>query len=542
MKIARYFNTVKYLRFEQIFYRLKYRFRNIKLDSFSNVKRHDWCWQGLNVVDQSIISSSKVKFLNKIGRLEHASDWNSHEQTKIWLYNLHYFDDLNSTNYQIRENIHYDYIERWIEQNQPCIGTGWEPYPLSLRLVNWVKWFSKKNYVEQKYLSSLAQQAEALSQQLEYHILGNHLFANAKALIFAGCYLKGEEAKKHLKLGLKLLDREISEQFLKDGAHFELSPMYHCIVLWDLIELIHLGETSKNEYLIKRLSFWKNTAKKALFWLETMLHTDREVSFFNDSSIGISASPDTLFSYAEKLGIETVFSDQNLITNKASGYSKVCQGNYLLIFDHANVGPDYLPGHAHADTLSFEMSIGSQRVFVNSGTSLYGLSEERLRQRKTPAHNTVSVSSYDSSQVWSGFRVAKRAYAKLVKAVCEDNRVELIASHNGYLQQKPKAIHARQLICEPETIEIIDSISKLIESCFHLHLHPYVDVFEVNDKSINILFNNKCICNFTSSESINIVDSTYHPEFGKSIPNKKIEIPFANGNLKTQINLISEPK
>ena len=77
--------------------------------------------------------------------------------------------------------------------------------------------------------------------------------------------------------------------------------------------------------------------------------------------------------------------------------------NSKLIFDAAAIGPDYIPGHAHADTLSFEMSICDQRVFVNSGTSEYGLSSRRLNQRKTFSHNTVEVDGKDSSLVWSGF-------------------------------------------------------------------------------------------------------------------------------------------
>jgi hypothetical protein len=34
----------------------------------------------------------------------------------------------------------------------------------------------------------------------------------------------------------------------------------------------------------------------------------------------------------------------------------------VLILDVAPVGPDYLPGHAHADTLSFELSLFGQRA------------------------------------------------------------------------------------------------------------------------------------------------------------------------------------
>ncbi|MEN9780004.1 MAG: hypothetical protein RL014_1152 [Pseudomonadota bacterium] len=91
-----------------------------------------------------------------------------------------------------------------------------------------------------------------------------------------------------------------------------------------------------------------------------------------------------------------------------SGYVRLDNGPAVALLDVAPVGPDYLPGHAHADTLSFELSVGAQRVLVNSGTSCYGSSAERLRQRGTAAHNTVVVNGQDSSEVWGGFRVARR--------------------------------------------------------------------------------------------------------------------------------------
>ena len=167
--------------------------------------------------------------------------------------------------------------------------------------------------------------------------------------------------------------------------------MYHEILLWDLLELIDLAMTSNRSELTDCLPKWTAIAKKALNWLSSMIHEDGEVSFFNDAAIGIAMQPQQIFTYAQKLCIDHVKVKEKLITNQDSGYSRVSYDHYSIIFDHANVGPDYLPGHAHADTLSFELSMGRQRIFVNSGTSLYGNSAERIRQRKTAAHNTVSV-------------------------------------------------------------------------------------------------------------------------------------------------------
>ncbi|MDP2636883.1 MULTISPECIES: alginate lyase family protein [unclassified Pseudoalteromonas] len=481
-----------------------------------------------------------MSFLNEEGVVEKNTDWNSDRYSKLWLYNLHYFDDLSSETHQARESIHYNFINRWIDDNPPCSGNGWEPYPLSLRLVNWVKWFSKKESVEQKYLNSITQQASALSQQLEYHILGNHLFANAKALTFVGAFLRGDEAERFLNLGLKILDREIEEQFLADGAHFELSPMYHEILLWDLLELIDLAKTSQNVILLARLNVWGLVAKKALNWLKSMIHPDGEVSFFNDAAIGIAASPAEIFNYANKLGLEHESPSNILTTNHASGYSRVKNDNYTFLFDHANVGPDYLPGHAHADSLSFEMSVGSQRVFVNSGTSLYGVSKERLRQRETPAHNTVVVDGQSSSEVWSGFRVARRAYTQLLKAKESADNITLSASHDGYKRLKPKVTHTRTINALTDSCIITDELSTKSAAEFNLHVHPDVEVKQIDETSLELKFGCQSKVLLVSTHACFVEESTWHPEFGKTIPNQKIVIPFTNGQLITEIKIQKE--
>lgn len=538
--VSKIFHTLKYLRFEQFYYRVLYRFREPKVVSPVANGVNSFRWKGPSLFKQSIFENHKVCFLNEMGAVKNNTDWNSDSHSKLWLYNLHYFDDLSSVTYQERESLHYFFINHWIEENPPCFGNGWEPYPLSLRLVNWVKWFSRKNVVEKKYLDSITQQASALSQQLEYHILGNHLFANAKALTFVGAYLQGVEADKYLRLGLKLLDREIEEQFLADGAHFELSPMYHEILLWDLLELIDLAITSQNKELLERQNSWELVAKKALAWLDSMIHPDGEISFFNDAAIGIAARPEEIFYYAKKLGLDFDKHLNSLITNEASGYSRVKNDNYTLLFDHANVGPDYLPGHAHADTLSFEMSVGLQRVFVNSGTSLYGISEERLRQRKTTAHNTVTVTEKSSSEVWSGFRVARRAYAKLIRAEEVNDGVILIASHDGYKRLRPKIIHTRTINACLDSCIVTDDLSSAISAVFNLHVHPDVKIKQVNETCVELKLASKVKLILKSSQPCFIKETTWHPDFGATIPNKKIHIPFLGGKLTTSINIQKE--
>lgn len=541
-KSLQIFHTLKYLKFEQFWFRLLYRFKkpNAQLLTIP-LFNENWNWSGPAIYKQSIFEENRVVFLSLSGSVGSADSWNDLTKEKLWLYNLHYFDDLNSSDFYLREQLHLNFINKWILENPACTGNGWEPYPLSLRIVNWVKWFSKQDDVEAKYLSSMLQQANALSQMLEYHILGNHLFANAKALTFIGCYVADKQAERYLDLGLKLLDREIPEQFLADGAHFELSPMYHEILLWDLIELIDLANTSQHTKLLKRLPYWEKVATKSLFWLKSMIHPDGEISFFNDSAIGIAPKPHQIFDYAKSLEFKIADDLPSLVTNVHSGYSRISSSAYTLIVDHANVGPNYLPGHAHADTLSFELSFGCDRVFVNSGTSLYGVSKERLRQRQTAAHNTVVVDGADSSEVWSGFRVARRAYSKLLKVRQSENDICLWAEHDGYQRLRGKVTHSRRFTTNNQEIQIKDElIGQVNQACAFFHLHPNIKVEIVTDQIVKLVTASNVKLTIHSTSCIEILDGTYHPEFGVCIDNKHLKMDLVDNQLNTIISIIED--
>ena len=541
-KFQRLYHTVRPLRFEQIAYRIFYKLfplKNLPAASTS-INAADWVWQGPEVVEPSFLGGNEVCFLNLSGHVKSAQDWNSPAFEKLWLYNLHYFDDLNARDSKQRTETQLALVERWIAENPAVSGNGWEPYPLSLRLVNWIKWYNRVKLNKPEIVQSIDLQAEALSKQLEYHILGNHLFANGKALVFAGCFLRGITADKYLDLGLKILDREIPEQFLKDGGHFELSPMYHCILLWDLLELVHLAQLSGNTKLNTRVKNWSDIARNGLSWLKVMLHPDGEVSFFNDSAIGIAATPQQIFAYAQSLGL-FVCGDvaKPLQTLAESGYSRINMPEHCLIFDHAQVGPDYLPGHAHADTLSFEWSLGLQRVFVNSGTSIYGISAERLRQRQTAAHNTVVVNGVDSSEVWSGFRVARRAKSTLENSSVSDEVVTLTASHDGYCRLSDKVVHRRSVTMMPKQLQVKDTlIGRYHSAVAHFHLHPEITAVQKDETNIILTLPKGKVVHFNSAFGCRIVKTTWHPRFGQSVPSLKIEVQLKENELATSVTLV----
>ena len=156
----------------------------------------------------SLVSPWRFRFLNEGHECDFPAAWNREEWGKLWLYNLHYFDCLAGDG---RRKQQAELIGRWIADNPPGHGNGWEPYPLSLRIVNWIKWFLASGELAGEALESLAVQVRYLRKKLEFHLLGNHLFANGKTLIFAGLFFVGNEAEGWLAKGLAILRREIPD-------------------------------------------------------------------------------------------------------------------------------------------------------------------------------------------------------------------------------------------------------------------------------------------------------------------------------------------
>ena len=178
-------------------------------------------------------NSGVFNFLNIKHKFEDI-DWNYSVFGKLWTYNLNYFDYLNQENISKEDGLTliYNYIK-----SESCLKDGLEPYPISLRLINWIKFISKHKIRDKKVDLILAKHLFLLNKNLEYHLLGNHLLENAFALIFGAYYFGDETVYRTSK---KLLASELNEQILNDGAHFELSPMYHQLLLSRLLDCINL--------------------------------------------------------------------------------------------------------------------------------------------------------------------------------------------------------------------------------------------------------------------------------------------------------------
>jgi uncharacterized heparinase superfamily protein len=473
------------------------------------------------------------EFLNEAKRIPEGG-WEPVDASDLWRYNLHYFDDLNALGAESRRAWHQQAVEDWIRSNPPGTGTGWEPYPTSLRVVNWIKYALAGQESSEAAMQSLATQGRALRRRLEYHLLGNHLFANAKALVFAGLYFEGPEADAWLHKGMSLLAREIPEQILPDGGQFERSPMYHALALEDVLDLINLTSAYRAAAparWVVPVASWRSIAERMRAWLLAMCHPDGEIALFNDAAHGIAPPLSELQRYADELigsGQELPAAQHRVrcIHLRDSGYVRAEAPDAVLFTDVAPVGPDYLPGHAHADTLSFEFSLYGGRVIVNGGTSQYATGSVRDAERGTPAHTTVTVNGENSSEVWAGFRVARRARPFNLKVDESEEEVRIFCSHDGYKRLPGKPVHRRAWRLRKGELRVEDRIEGRYQTAVaRYHLHPSVEVIVDSTALSGVLrLSDGREARWRASNRVRIEPSHYAPEFGKRLPTRCLDL------------------
>lgn len=562
----RYWQTLRHLKPRQFYWRLwftLYRPRLAAVASAPPLRPARRAWQTPAARTPSLIGPQRFRFLNREHSLPAQNGWNTAELDKLWLYNLHYFDDLNARDSTQRHTWHSALLERWLRENPPTNGNGWEPYPTSLRIVNWVKWLAAGNSAPAGLIQSLATQARWLRKRMEWHLLGNHLFANAKALVFAGLYFRGPEADSWLAAGLQIIQRELPEQVLADGGNFERSPMYHAIFLEDLLDLVNAINYWCPEVPEDQLAQWREAAGRMLNWLIGMTHPDGEIALFNDAAFGIAPSLPELGSYANRLDIATVMAadrpgNSHPIRNQVlphelmstrvrhddpfhaalrvvqfpdSGYVRLETEKAVALLDVAPIGPDYLPGHAHADTLSFELSVFGGRVVVNGGTSRYGLGPERLRERGTAAHSTVEVGGQDSSEVWGGFRVARRAHPFDLAIETEPDHVCVACSHDGYRRLPGAPVHRREWTLREHHLRVTDTVRRggahKSQARYILHPSVHIAVDGCNTWRASLPTGQTIEVGVALGHA-RIEAATYAPEFGTVIPTQCLVVELVD--------------
>lgn len=422
--------------------------------------------------------------------------WNAANAPHLWNFNLHYFEycvplaaRYSSGKNRDDWNRFKSLICSWMDACPYAEGDAWHPYTISLRLVNWLvclDLFGDVVHEDESFLQrikdSMYLQYRHLLVNREKHLLANHYFENLKTLLI--CSIAFEERDVYDSI-LGEFAKQLDEQILDDGVHFERSMMYHKLVLEGLLRL----EVVANKAGYPLPASMRAKQKSMLDAMASLERGMGKTPFFNDAADAVAKDCDQLTAaYVRLCDLEPDDTKTNFAN---AGYYKLYDGDIALMFDAGAPGADYMLGHAHCDALSFEVSVAGDPVIVNSGTYAYQ-SDLRPHFRSTAAHNTAMIDGCEQMECWGEHRVARGMRAMNVERVEENCIVASFLNYQGRMHRRRVELRDRALLVEDET------------DCAQSRIIQYVHILNPERVSLSPVQ----ACDFVWGESI------YSPEFG----------------------------
>ncbi len=536
-KIGLFWRTVRHLKTRQLIYQVWNRWRGRPI---LRLQKTAFSAYLLTVPDADKPLSWQNRtftFLNQSVCFPQQIDWNYRQNGKLWTYHLNYFDFLNQPGLTVEEGLKL--IHDFIAQTD-FLRDGLEPYPTSLRITNWIQFLSRNQIQNHRINHHLFAQSQVLSRRLEYHLAGNHLLENGFALLTAALYFRHE---RWFRKASRLICAELTTQILADGGHDERSPMYHQLLLDRLLTVLLMLQHDPWHTDLSFVVFLSQKATLMLDWLSAITFRNGHIPMVNDAALGMALTTVQLREKAKtalRLAGHSpiVFPRKIRQQDETSGYRMFRRNRFELFADVGPVGPDHQPGHAHADTFSFVLYVDNAPVIVDSGTSTYQPGERRMWERSTAAHNTVEVMQTNSSEVWAGFRVGRRAQT----TVLTNTETTLTARHGGY---RPMRItHERTWLVEPAKVRIVDRLLNFqnktrsgLGGVARFYVHPTIQVQVIGEVVVagplQLLFSS------VTNLKINVTTCAMAGGFNQLRWGRCLEVAFTS-SLETTLTLLDE--
>ncbi len=381
-------------------------------------------------------------------------------------------------------------VESWIERHDSWHPLIWRADVMGLRIANWLgahDFFcaSADDRFRARAFASLSRQTRHLARTLPGRLDGAPLLVALKGLFYGLLCLPGAETR--LEPAHKLLADTLKAQILPDGGHVQRSPATQLDLLRHLIDLRAVMRAAKAE-VPEPLQHAIDRMAPALRFFR---HGDGGLALFNGTREGEPVLVDTALAQADAPG-------RPLKSARHCGFERVQAGRTLILMDVGAPPPAVLDRGAHAGTLSFELSVGRERMIVNCG-SMAGLEPAPngaqaaawgLALRGTAAHSTVIAEETNSSEAVGEGGLGRRPAKVTVERQEEEGAVLIEASHDGYRRPFGLTHHRRLFVSVGgDDIRGEDRLEGGRERSFavRFHLHPSVQVSAVQGGAAALL-------------------------------------------------------
>ncbi|MCX6570927.1 MAG: alginate lyase family protein [Candidatus Aminicenantes bacterium] len=404
----------------------------------------------------------------------------------------------------------------WIASNPWPWGVNWAcTMDVAIRVVNWLwgyHFFRDSQSLSDKFrlvfYKSMLIHGRHIWRNLENKgsFTNNHYLADLVGLIYLGILCpEFKEAAEWREFGLRELWREMPKQVYSDGVTFEASVAYHRLTtelflspillcrlnsipvpaeemarLGKMLEFIMyytkpdgtvplLGDADNG--CLCRLAAWAVPERE---WLDHryLLAIGGVLLCRNDFA---QAAGDQWQEAVWLLGQEAKdfreeIEREGLLPLQLGSRDFVDSGFYVIrdnglyaIVDAGWNGQGGNGGHAHNDTLSFELYLDGQTWLLDPGTYTYTADyEARHRFRSTAMHNILQVDDEEQNQCVARkpFEMSEDARPVVNRWEISDKSVVLVAEHRGYSRLANPVVHRREFQLNKATkrLSIIDYI------------------------------------------------------------------------------------
>lgn len=384
-------------------------------------------------------------------------------------------------------------VTDWIKQNPPKLGVNWTTaMDVAIRAVNWLWGYaffrlspSLSDEFILKFHQSLLVHGRHIRANLEWSetLTGNHYLSDIVGLLFLGVLCpQFREAAEWRAFALQELWREMPKQFYPDGVSFEASISYHrlaaelflsAVVLCQLnnipvpttvmerlekmlefvqhytrsdgsVPLIGDGDNGR----LQRLKVWANPERE---WIDHRHLLAIGAVLFDREDFGRAAGDEweeAIWMWGERASAFKERLNQSSPLDPALRSRAFPEGGVYIMRDHdkhliVEAGPNGQNGnggHAHNDTLSFELYVGGQAWIVDPGTYVYTPDYAARNQfRSSVGHNVVVVDQCEINRIDKRelFSLANDALPILQVWDSSEGREILVAGHTGYQRLKP---------------------------------------------------------------------------------------------------------
>jgi uncharacterized heparinase superfamily protein len=416
---------------------------------------------------------------------EPAPIWRPSGVSEDWLAEMHGFgwlNDLRAVGGDAARQKARALLSDWIETQTRWRASTWRPDVLANRLANWLAaaefiFAGYEGKLWGQYLDSLARQARHLRRVEPLVDPGVMRLTVLKGLVYVSLGLDAE--LRRLGRWLTQLAIEADRQIAADGGHVSRSPAVTLEVFRLLVD-VRAALRDANSHVPEAL---QNAIDRVAPMIRFFRHGDGGLCLFNDTNEGQPWLIDVLLTRSDARG-------KPLTEAPHSGFQRLTASRTLVVMDTGTPAPPFYDEHTHAGTLSFEMSVGKERLIVNCGAHAGANPAWQQAQRATAAHSTLAVEDANSSDILAGNLIGRRPTRVAVERKEADGNVWVEASHDGYVNPFG-LVHKRRvyLASGGNDVRGEDTLAGQGNRRFavRFHLHPTVKASMVQDGSSILL-------------------------------------------------------